>query len=196
MVESKGFKTGHFLEPKTARLGLITAAPDGHVECPESEPADNDIQFSRSGLVPARIARELGISRETVGRYLLLRRLANPAISTPGKSIGRKSQREHVAEVIMAKVEAGLSAQRIYQDLVEDHGFSDSYQSVKRFVRKLRALQPERIWRLECQPGEEVQVDFGRGAPIEQFAPCHLSLFLGITGIRRDDCFGSGLKKC
>jgi hypothetical protein len=25
----------------------------------------------------------------------------------------------------------------------------------KRFVRKLRALQPERIWRLECQPGEE-----------------------------------------
>ena len=123
-----------------------------------------------------RIARELGISRETVGRYLLLARLAKPAISTPGvvgskepkpaistsgKSAGRKSQCEPVAEVIMAKIEVGLSAQRIYQDLVEDHGFSDSYQSVKRFVRKLRALQPERIWRLECQPGEEVQVDFG-----------------------------------
>jgi transposase len=165
------------------------------------------------GWSQRRIARELGISRETVGRYLLLRRLSKPAISTPGvegdskpnpaistagmegaaeskpaistpgvegskepkpaistpgKSAGRKSQCEPLAEVIMAKVEVGLSAQRIYQDLVDQHGFSDSYQSVKRFVRKLRALQPERIHRLECQPGEEVQVDFGRGAPIEE----------------------------
>jgi transposase len=129
-----------------------------------------------------RIARELGINRETVGRYLLLARLAKPAISTPGvegdseskpaistagKSTGRKSQCEPLAEVIMAKVEVGLSAQRIYQDLVEENGYSDSYESVKRFVRKLRATQPERIYRLECQPGEEVQLDFGLGAPID-----------------------------
>jgi IS30 family transposase len=94
-----------------------------------------------------RIARELGIDRETVGRYLLL---AKPAISTAGKGIGRKSQCEPLAEVIMAKVEVGLSAQRIYQDLVEENGFTDSYQSVKRFVRKLRSIQPQRVWRLEC----------------------------------------------
>jgi predicted transcriptional regulator len=108
-----------------------------------------------------RIARELGIDRETVGRYLLLAKPAisttgvegtgepkpaistagaegtgeaKPAISTAGKGIGRKSQCEPLAEVIMAKVEVGLSAQRIYQDLVEENGFTDSYQSVKRFV--------------------------------------------------------------
>ncbi len=40
-------------------------------------------------------------------------------------------------------------------------------QSVKRFVRKLRVVQPERIWRLECQPGEGLQLDFGLGAPID-----------------------------
>ena len=129
-----------------------------------------------------RIARELGINRETVGRYLLLASLAKPAISTPGvegdneskpaistpgKGVGRRSQCEPLAEVISAKVEVGLSARRIYQDLVEETGFSDSYQSVKRFVRKLRALQPERIWRLECQPGEELQLDFGLGAPLD-----------------------------
>jgi hypothetical protein len=34
-------------------------------------------------------------------------------------------------------------------------------------VRKLRAALPERIWRMECQPGEEQQVDFGLGAPID-----------------------------
>jgi hypothetical protein len=68
-----------------------------------------------------------------------------------------------LAEVIVAKVEVGLSAQRIYQDLVEENAFTDSYQLLKRFVRKLRAARPERIHRLECQP-EEVQLDFGLGA--------------------------------
>jgi hypothetical protein len=50
---------------------------------------------------------------------------------------------------------------------VEESGFTDSYQSVKRFVRKLRSIQPQRVWRLECQPGEELQLDFGLGAPIK-----------------------------
>ena len=130
-----------------------------------------------------RIARELGVDRETVGRYLRLRAKpaistagngegseAKPAISTAGQGAGRKSQCEPLGSSISAKVEVGLSAQRIYQDLVEEKGFTDSYESVKRFVRKLRAAQPERVWRMECQPGEEAQVDFGLGAPIDDGA--------------------------
>src|SRR6478672_9998091 len=108
-----------------------------------------------------RIARELGIDRETVGRYL---RLAKPAISTTGNGVGRKSQCEPLAEVIRAKVEVGLSAQRIYQDLVEENGFTDSYQSLKRFVRKLRATRRNGSGAWNCQPGEELQLDFGLGA--------------------------------
>jgi len=42
---------------------------------------------------------------------------------------------------IEAAVVVGLSAQRIYQDLVCDHGFVGSYQAVKRFVRQLRQSQ-------------------------------------------------------
>src|SRR5467141_4890142 len=130
----------------------------------------NDRGWSRR-----RIARELGIDRETVGRYLLLAKPAisttgseeatevKPAISTAGNGVGRRSQCEPLAEVIRAKVEVGLSAQRIYQDLVEENGFTDSYQCVKRFVRKLRAARPERIWRMECQPGAALQLDFGLG---------------------------------
>jgi hypothetical protein len=49
---------------------------------------------------------------------------------------------------------------------VEQNGFKDSYQSVQRFVRKLKATQPQRVWRMEARPGEEIQVDFGLGAPI------------------------------
>jgi hypothetical protein len=88
-----------------------------------------------------------GTNRETDGRYLLL---ANQSFPTAGKSVGRNSQCEAPAEAIMAKIEVGLSAQRIYQDLVEESGFTDSYGSVKRFIRKLRSIQPERVWRLEC----------------------------------------------
>jgi transposase len=88
------------------------------------------------------------------------------AISIAGMGAGRRSRCEWLAEVISAKLEAGLSARRIYQDLVEQNDFRDSYQSVQRFVRKLKATQPQRVWRMEARPGEEVQVDFGLGALI------------------------------
>jgi transposase len=119
--------------------------------------------LAQRGWSQRRIAKESGINRETVGRYL---RLPKPAISIAGIGAGRRSRCEALAEVISAKVEVGLSAQRIYQDLVEQNGFSDSYQSVQRFVRKLKETQPQRVWRMEARPGEEVQVDFGLGAPI------------------------------
>src|SRR5258708_23767131 len=52
-VEIKEFKTGHYLGGKTALVGLVNAGPEGHAECPESEPANDDIQFSRSRMVSA-----------------------------------------------------------------------------------------------------------------------------------------------
>ena len=79
---------------------------------------------------------------------------------------GRRSACEPFGAVVEAKVEAGLSARCVYQDLVTEHGFKDSYESVKRYVRKLKAKAPARVWRIECAPGEEAQVDFGLGAPI------------------------------
>jgi transposase len=63
-------------------------------------------------------------------------------------------------------LEAGLTAQRIYQDLVTDHGFPGKYHSVRRFVRRLTHSQPLPFRRMECAPGAEAQVDFGRGIPI------------------------------
>ena len=38
--------------------------------------------------------------------------------------------------MIETKLEEGLQAQRIYQNLVEEHGFCGSYWSVMRFVRR------------------------------------------------------------
>lgn len=79
---------------------------------------------------------------------------------------GRPSDCVPWQAVILTKLEAGLSAQRIYQDLRSEHGFPGSYYSVRRFVRHLDARQELPFRRLECGPGEEAQVDFGTGAPI------------------------------
>jgi transposase len=130
-----------------------------------------------------RIARELGVHRDTVSQYV--RREAdtagpgppkqaisitgsegpNQAISITG-SAGRRSRCEPYRAVIIEMLERGLSAQRIWQDLQAEHGFPDSYQSVQRFVRKLRAKSPLPFRRMECEPGDEAQVDFGKAAPV------------------------------
>jgi hypothetical protein len=39
----RSVKTGHYLGLKTALVGPITAGLEGHVECPESGAADDDI---------------------------------------------------------------------------------------------------------------------------------------------------------
>jgi hypothetical protein len=65
---------------------------------------------------------------------------------------------------IEAQVVLGRNAVSIYQDLVERHGFRHAYNSVKRFVARLKRRAPERFDVLEFPPGEEAQVDYGRGA--------------------------------
>ena len=66
--------------------------------------------------------------------------------------------------VIESGVQAGLSAQRIYQDLICDHGFTGGYHSVQSFVRQLLQTQAVPYVRMEVEPGAEAQVDFGQGA--------------------------------
>ena len=124
-----------------------------------------------------RIARKLGVHRETVARYVNLARgkpptsasshnsNPKPAISITG-SVGRNSQCEPYRAVIIKYLERGLSAQRIWQDLQREHDFVDGYQSVQRFVRRLRSTTSFPFRRMECEPGEEAQIDFGTGAPV------------------------------
>ena len=68
--------------------------------------------------------------------------------------------------MISAKCDLGLSRQRIYQDLITEHNFTGNYYSVRRFVRRLVPTSELPFRRLECGPGDEAQVDFGRGARI------------------------------
>ena len=78
---------------------------------------------------------------------------------------GPQSLCERYREVILAKMEEDLSAQRIWQDLTES-GASVGYDSVRRFVQRLGRKRSLPFRRMECGPGEEAQVDFGSGAPV------------------------------
>ena len=92
-----------------------------------------------------------------------------PAGSTPDpqpRGSGRASGCEPWRDLIRAKCDLGLTAQRIYQDLVADHGFAGSYYCVRRFVHRLEQTHDLPFRRIECDPGDEAQVDFGTGAPL------------------------------
>ncbi len=130
-------------------------------------------ELGRRGWGIRRIARELKIDRRTVRKYL------DPdpkcTISTPGvdedsdskytiSTAGRKSLCEAHDEYIRKGLHCGLTAQRIFQDLQFDKAFEGSYESVKRYVRKLSECEELPFRRMEVLPGTECQVDYGTGA--------------------------------
>lgn len=129
----------------------------------------------KKGWSQRRIAQELGVNRRTVMRYTSkCTREVTPGSEskctgevTPGNRKAKSACEGHREEIEL-KAREGLSAQRIYQDLVAERGFAASYQSVKRFVAGIRVKDPQQVWRMESAPGEEVQVDFGMGAMIEE----------------------------
>ena len=153
------------------------------------------VELYNRGWKKLRIARELEIDTKTVRRYVRLhtaKSLLPPAgdaskslvlppgetaitgaseeansLLPPSGSGGRESQCLPHKSRIEAALETGLSAQRIYQDLVTEEAFKGGYDAVKRFVRQRRRSDPRRFQRFESPPGEEAQIDFGRGAPIE-----------------------------
>lgn len=120
-----------------------------------------------------QIARDLQINRRTIQRYrewasaenlltgplpdheTLLARL--PAEQTP-------PQNHSSAEAHRAQIETWLKehvrVSAIYERLKE-RGYAGSYSSVLRLTRQIEPKTPEAVVRVESQPGEEAQVDFG-----------------------------------
>jgi len=71
---------------------------------------------------------------------------------------------EPYREAIDLGLSRGRNARAIWQDLVSEYGFTSSYQSVQRFVRKRRGTQiPEARVVIVTAPGQEAQVDYGTG---------------------------------
>jgi len=137
-------------------------------------------ELHRKGWPQRRIARELGVNRRTVARYI--RELDTNGQNTPNPTTGdgggpdskrtEPDRRVHTGppstcepfrKRIEDALEEGLTAKRIHQDLCAEAGFTGSYESVKRYAARLRKKEPKRFERVEVPPGAEAQVDFGTG---------------------------------
>lgn len=70
-------------------------------------------------------------------------------------------------DFILSQLQIRRNAMGIYQHLVDYHGFTNSYASVKRYVRFLRGKKvPEACSVIETLPGEEGQVDYAGDGPL------------------------------
>lgn len=144
--------------------------------------------LQQAGYSERKIAEQLGVSRKAV-RYHLGRIRAKDTKAPTGSALtGSEPSKDTKAptgselaksppatpvsaslahtfhDSIVAKLDQGLTAQRIFQDLQTEHGFTAKYHSVRRYIAKLRDTTELPFRRLECEPGAELQVDFGTGA--------------------------------
>jgi transposase len=85
---------------------------------------------------------------------------ASPKVSAASVS-------EPYRQLIETGLAQGRNAMSLWQEMVDRHGFRGGYESVKRFVRKLRGhTSPEARAVITTEPGEEAQVDYGTGPTI------------------------------
>lgn len=110
----------------------------------------------KKGYNKTQIANMLKIDRKTVRNVLkqieekgCVERKEYPSILDPYK------------EFIHISVEKKLSATRIFQDLQNEYGYEGSYDSIRKYVAKIKENPPKAYMVLTSLPGEEAQVDFG-----------------------------------
>jgi transposase len=160
------------------------------------------IALHEQGWSRRRIARELGLDRGTVGKYLAGKsKPATPQTGSEEAGLSKPATNPHTGSVTLSgpaslcdpwreeieqALERGLTIQRIYQDLVEERQFAGSYYAVRRFVLRRVGAEELPFRRMECAPGQELQIDFGQGAwVIEEGKRRRPYLFRGVLSHSR-----------
>ena len=134
--------------------GIALRTPGGWGRKPPSKAAIEVI----TGFLGSTPADNSKPANEVITGFLAAKALPEEAGKRPSGAS------EAYREMIELELIRGRNAMGIWQDLVDGHGFTSSYQSVQRFVRKLRgAVSPEARVIIETRPGEECQVDYGTG---------------------------------
>lgn len=107
------------------------------------------------------IARELELDRKTVRYWIRREQWAPYQRETSGQSL----LTVHRAWLLARAPQVHYSARILYQELVGQHGFTGSYDTVKLAVRPLRAEAAVAALtqrRFETGPGQQAQVDWGQ----------------------------------
>ena len=113
----------------------------------------------RHGKSIREIARETGVARNTVRRYLRDEEAARYK-SRPPRSAKLDSFKAYVAERLGSAAPEWIPASVLLMELRE-RGYSGGYTMLKLFVASLRPQQAvEPVIRFETVPGEQMQVDW------------------------------------
>lgn len=142
--------------------------------------------LARKGMKKTAIAQTLGVTEGTV-RYHLRRAAAIP----DGRSKPFKA--EQVAERIRAWHEARkddsrpVNLRELHEHLVTEAGYTGSYNSIRRFVRRAYPAPKIRTYRrVETPPGAQTQTDWGEFPRVDLGeGPEPLHAFVMVLGYSR-----------
>ena len=148
------------------RFAGVSVRPPGRWGRPPTSKPAKEVTTDFSGLAKAKPANEAGVTTD-----LAPANPANETVEVTTESGPPRPSRSPSAsaclpfhELIEADLAKGRNAMGIWQDLVDRSGFSGAYESVKRYVRKLRGGRiPEPCAVILTPPGEEAQVYYGSG---------------------------------
>src|ERR687885_2414117 len=111
------------------------------------------------GLSVRRIAKVLGLSRNSVRKYL-----RSPGLPKPKPRAPRPSKLDPYASYVRERVAAGVANCVVLLRELQARGYTGKYTVLKDFVQPLRhrpAAAAVATMRYETAPGEQAQVDFG-----------------------------------
>jgi transposase len=130
----------------------------------------------RAGDSERRIAQDLRVSRPTIHKYKLWaaeRGYLDPAqplpelatllaalgpVRQPPQMTSSLADYQTFVEQLLAQ---GVEMTAIWQRLREVYAYQGSYSAVRRLVQRLQPAELQAFVRVQCEPGEEMQVDFG-----------------------------------
>lgn len=130
---------------------------------------DSDRQIAGARIVGRRVAarlRELGMQHhrlEATGPMPEDEAIA-AALGQPKRASTTVSSLQAQRERIQAWAQQGVSGVAIFTALQREQGWSGSYSAVRRMLTDIRRGEPpETTCRLDFEPGDAAQVDFGAG---------------------------------
>ncbi|WP_274919673.1 IS21 family transposase [Streptomyces sp. WZ-12] len=129
--------------------------------------------YESGAMSLSEIARETGLDRKTVRKYLLAPGMVTPPRRSPnGRSLARKIDEFAPLVDSMLRAEILMKGSVIHERLVKEYRFTGSYQRVKLYVQEARPRIAEELGilpkelagmhrRFEVVPGAQAQVDWG-----------------------------------
>ena len=129
------------------------------------------VEMQRTGQSIRAIAKTLGLSRNTVRKYL-----RSPRVPDYGPRPPKDSKLSEFEPFVREQLAAGVHNGVVLLRELRKLGYSGGYTILKDFLRPLRPpRQPAATMRFETEPGQQAQASFGSRASTAPRPGCGVS---------------------